>query len=213
MLSDLMHQQYAAFLIVVIALVISISVHECGHAIADELQGDPTARNAGRITLNPIKHLDPFGALMIVLVGFGWGRPVPINPAAMRNRRFGAAIVGFAGPVTNIILAFGTALVARVTNIPLFSFTPSIGQQFVLEFLYINIILAMLNLLPIPPLDGSRILGAILPPEKQRFIFFMDQWGFVVLLLLALFVLPNVFSRVGPHVELFVLRVVGYPGA
>lgn len=208
MLTYLVHRQFEAFVIVVVVLVVSISIHEFGHAVIDELQGDPTARNAGRLTLNPMAHLDPLGAVMLVLVGFGWGKPVPINPAAMRSRRYGSALVGAAGPITNVLLSFAAALVARFASINIFS--GSVAAQVVQEFIYINIILALLNLLPIPPLDGSRIVGSVLPPDKQRFIYFMDQWGFVVLLLLALFVLPSVFNRLGPHIESFVLRTVGY---
>ena len=216
MLTLLIHGQIVGFLIIAAVLVASISIHEYGHALADELQGDPTARLAGRLTLNPIAHLDPFGALMIVMVGFGWGKPVPISPANMRSRRFGAAFVGIAGPLTNLILAVATALLARALHI----FIPFLGlgapggisivSLVVTKFLYLNILLMLLNLIPIPPLDGSRVVSALLPPDKQQFIFFMDKWGVLLLLLAAFFILPSVLPPIADSVERALLRVVGY---
>ncbi len=206
MLTLLAHGQWSDFFIISITLVLSIALHEFGHAVADEFEGDPTARLAGRLTVNPLRHLDPFGTLMIVLVGFGWGKPVPMTTSKLRNRRFGAAVVGFAGPVVNVILAFvAAALVTRVDPTNPFSLT----SRFLFEFLYINVLLAILNLLPIPPLDGSRILGSVLPPERQQIVYFLDQYGFVILLVAALFVLPPIFSRVTPHIVSWILRLVG----
>lgn len=217
MLPYLISHDYVGFLIVGIVLIIAISLHEFGHAVADEMEGDPTARLAGRLTINPRNHLDPFGTLMIALVGFGWGKPCPISPANMRNRRFGSAIVGFAGPLVNALLAVATAVVARALRIQLVSGFGAPGipvtERLVSGFLYINVVLALLNLIPIPPLDGSRILGAILPPDKQRFVFFMDKWGFLILLLLAFFVLPSFLGRLATSAEIHLLQLVGYPVA
>src|SRR2546421_2363955 len=115
MIDLLVHGQFSDFILIVLAIVLAIALHEFGHAAADELQGDPTARLAGRLTLNPLRHLDPFGTVMIVLVGFGWGKPVPMTPSKLRNRRVGAAVVGAAGPLVNVILAFTAgALLARL---------------------------------------------------------------------------------------------------
>lgn len=207
MLTLLIHGQWTDFFIIALVLVFSIALHEFGHAVADELEGDPTARLAGRLTLNPIAHLDPFGAVMIVLVGFGWGKPVPMTTTKLRNRRFGAAVVGFAGPVVNVILAVAAAAVyGREANLfNQLSFTNRVLSSVVT----LNILLAILNLLPIPPLDGSRILSAVLPPERQQFIYFLDQYGFVILLLAALFVLPPIFSRITPQIASWLVRVVG----
>jgi Zn-dependent protease len=210
MLPYLMHRDFTDFVLVGLTLVIAIALHEFGHALMDELQGDPTARLAGRLTINPMAHLDPFGTLMIVLVGFGWGKPVPMSPPHMRNRRYGAALVGLAGPAVNLLLAFASALVARYLSL-----NPTDGatfaERFISTFLYINILLVVLNLIPIPPLDGSRVLSALLPPDKQQFIYFLDQWGFVILLVVALFVLPSILPPIASHVEVWILRLVGYP--
>jgi Zn-dependent protease len=175
--------------------------------VADDLEGDPTARLAGRLTVNPIRHLDPFGTVMIVLVGFGWGKPVPMTTSKLRNRRFGAAVVGFAGPAVNVILAIAAAAVyGREVN--LFN-EFSLTNRILSSVVTLNILLAILNLLPIPPLDGSRILSAVLPPEHQQFIYFLDQYGFLILLLAALFVLPPIFTRITPHIATWLVNLVG----
>lgn len=215
MLQFLIHRDFTDVIIIGIALIVAISLHEFGHALADEMQGDPTARLAGRLTVNPRAHLDPFGTAMIVLVGFGWGKPVPMSPANLRNRRFGAAIVGIAGPAVNLVLALATALLARVTNspVPFIGFGAVSGVSFASRlmagFLYINVLLLILNLVPIPPLDGSRVVSALLPPDRQQFIFFMDKWGFVVLLIVALFVLPTILPPIASFVETGILHLVG----
>lgn len=213
MLPYLIHHDYSDFIIVGLCLIVAITIHEFGHAVADQIEGDPTARLEGRLSLNPAAHLDPFGALMIVLVGFGWGKPVPIQPANMRSQRYGSAIVGIAGPLTNVILAFGTAVVARAANIPLFiGFGGGLGitlaERLASGFIFINVLLFLLNLIPVPPLDGSRIVSALLPPDKQKYVYFMDRWGFVILLVLALLVLPSILGRIAGGVDQEVLRLV-----
>ncbi len=213
MLPYLIHHDYSDFIIVGLCLIVAITIHEFGHAVADMIEGDPTARLEGRLSLNPAAHLDPFGALMIVLVGFGWGKPVPIQPANMRSQRYGSAIVGIAGPLTNVILAFGTAVVARAANIPLFiGFGGGLGitlpERLASGFIFINVLLLLLNLIPVPPLDGSRIVSALLPPDKQKYVYFMDRWGFVILLVLALLVLPSILGRIAGGVDQEVLRLV-----
>ncbi|GAC1372320.1 MAG: site-2 protease family protein [Actinomycetota bacterium] len=215
MLRFLTTGDYLSFIIIAITLIVAISLHEFGHALAAELQGDSTAREAGRLTVNPLRHLDPVGALMIVIIGFGWGKPVPISPARMHNRRFGSALVGIAGPAVNMLLAIATALVARFLHIPLFGDFGGIpGYSFVDRlisgFLYINVLLAIFNLIPVPPLDGSRVLSALLPPSKQRFIFFVDQWGFLILLAAALLGLLRAIPPIAGHVEGWILTLVGY---
>ena len=205
MIDLLIHGQFSDFILIVLAIVLAIALHEFGHAAADELQGDPTARLAGRLTLNPLRHLDPFGTVMIVLVGFGWGKPVPMTPSKLRNRRVGAAVVGAAGPLVNVILAFiSGALLGRMDP----TTYGSLGYRFVSEFLYLNVLLAILNLLPIPPLDGSRILSAVLPPSKQHIIFFLDQYGFVILLIAAFLVLPSILGPISTSASRLVLRLV-----
>lgn len=194
---------FQSFILVAIVLLLALSLHEFGHALAAELQGDHTARLAGRLTLNPAAHIDPFGALAMVLVGFGWGKPVPFSPRALRSPRFGSAIVGIAGPLVNVALAFLAAILIRVVHPDL-----EVFARFLAIMLYLNVLLAVFNLFPIPPLDGSRILSALLPPSKQRFLFFMDKWGMLILIV-AIFLVPGVFGRAAYYFEGIVRRLVG----
>jgi Zn-dependent protease len=199
MLQMLINGQFKLLILYALVLVIAISLHEFGHAYAADVQGDRTPRLAGRLTLNPLAHLDPIGSLAIVLAGFGWGKPVPFSPRALRNQRAGPAIVALAGPAVNVVLAVISAgLLARGNFGGLFG-------DFLQVMLYLNIVLAIFNLIPIPPLDGSRLLTLLLPPSKQRIIFFLDQWGFLILLGLVFFVLPRVLFPVVTTIERWLL--------
>lgn len=197
----------AGFLIVALVFVVALSLHEFGHAVAATAQGDPTARLAGRLTVNPRAHLDPLGTVMLLLVGFGWGKPVPFAPNKLRSERFGGAVVGLAGPLVNVLLAFvsAAALVSTVRNGNL----DGLLAQSLFISLRLNIALALFNLLPIPPLDGSRILSALLPPSKHHIIYFLDKWGFVLLLLLAFIVFPSLAGPVIGAATGLILNVVG----
>ena len=161
-------------------------MHEYAHGFVAFLLGDSTAKHQGRLTLNPIPHIDPIGTIlvpgMLFLLGtgflFGWAKPVPYNPYNLKNQRWGPSMVGVAGPATNIIIALVFALIIR--------FVPGIPSDFVV-FLGIivlaNIILGVFNLMPIPPLDGSKVLYALLPPSMMRFQEFLDRYGFFILIL------------------------------
>lgn len=187
----LMAGEIAAFVVIMAILVIAIALHEFGHALAASAQGDPTARNAGRLTLNPIRHLDPIGTFLLAFVGFGWGKPVPFNPNYLRNKRLGSAIVGVAGPAMNLFLAFVGALALRV--LPPVDLGSGFLQPAAMAeaFVFFNVLLMLFNLIPIPPLDGSRALTALLPARHQHIVFWLDRWGFLLLLVLVFFVLPN----------------------
>lgn len=205
MIELLLQGDVASFIIIGIALVIAIALHEFGHALAADLQGDPTPRLAGRLKLNPLAHLDPIGTFMLVMVGFGWGKPVPFSEHRLRNRRSGVAIVALAGPMVNLALALVAAgLFTRLTS-------PGRVQDLVFLFLYINVILAIFNLIPIPPLDGSRILTLLLPPSKHHIIFFLDKWGFLILIALVFFVLPGTLGAVAGRVSNLLLSLFGSP--
>ena len=193
------------FVLAAVAIVIALCLHEFGHAAVATMQGDPTARLAGRLTVNPRAHLDPFGTLMIVLVGFGWGKPVPFTATKLKSRRFGPALVGVAGPAVNLLLAF----VAAATLVALRGETSRLLARFLVLSLELNVVLAIFNLLPIPPLDGSRILTAVLPPSKQHIIFFLDRWGFVILLVVVFFLFrPLVSPLIGATIR-GILALVG----
>ncbi len=155
-------------------ILFSLSFHEAAHAFMANKLGDPTARNLGRTSLNPIKHIDPFGFLAMLVIGFGWAKPVPINARRFENPRRGMALSSLAGPVSNLILAVGFALLAGGTNllwkylIPMTETNWNIVNYVFLFFyygIYLNISLAIFNFIPVPPLDGSRILSVVLPPK------------------------------------------------
>lgn len=165
------------------ALLIALTVHEYAHARAAVMLGDPTPRFSGRLTLNPVAHLDPIGLLMLWLFRFGWAKPVPINPNNFTNYRQGMFIVSLAGPVSNMVLALITALVIGV----LAKFHLLSGDWVkVLWMTYsYNIILAVFNLLPIPPLDGSKVLASLLPGRQGYMFEQIEQYGPFILIALV----------------------------
>jgi Zn-dependent protease len=174
----------------------SITFHEFSHAAVATLQGDDTARSRGRLTLNPIAHLDPLGSIALILAGIGWGRPVPYNPTNLRNRRFGAVIVSLAGPASNFVLALAAVVAVRLIY-------PTAETAFDIPFslrlldilVAVNVILGVFNLLPIPPLDGSSLLSLVLPPSRQSIVRFLEQYG--IFLLLGLLILaPNLLTPI-----------------
>jgi len=169
-------------LISLCVILIAITIHEFSHALAADILGDPTPRFAGRLTLNPIKHLDPIGFLMLLLVRFGWAKPVPINPYNFKDPARGSMIVSFAGPASNLFAAwFVATLIKFLPNVistnPIFGFT---GEYFI----FINLALAVFNLLPIPPLDGSHIVEPFLSEDIKRTL---EQYGFFILIFILIF--------------------------
>ena len=162
------------------ALLIALTVHEYAHARAAVTLGDPTPRLMGRLTLNPVAHLDPIGLIMLWLFKFGWAKPVPINPSYFKNYRQGTLMVSLAGPVSNMLLALLTAfLIVISAKMELLS-----GNWIkVLGMTYsYNIILAIFNLLPIPPLDGSKVLASILPGQQERIFEQLEPYGPFILM-------------------------------
>ena len=155
-----------------IVLLFSAIIHEVAHGYAALFQGDTTAKYENRLTLNPIRHIDPFGTIILPLllfvfhspVLFGWAKPVPFNPYNLRNRKWGEAIVAGAGPAINIVIALVFGLFLRFS----FPFIPTTAIFIVEMIVFINIMLAIFNLMPIPPLDGSKVLFALLPENALR---------------------------------------------
>ncbi|HWR09245.1 site-2 protease family protein [Sporomusa sp.] len=165
------------------ALLIALTVHEYAHARTAVALGDPTPRFMGRLTLNPVAHLDPIGLLMLWLFKFGWAKPVPINPSYFKNYRQGMVMVSLAGPVSNMILALITAFaIGILAKMQLLS-----GDWVkVLWMTYsYNIILAIFNLVPIPPLDGSKVLASLLPGRQGHVFDQLEQYGPFILMALV----------------------------
>jgi len=181
--SDLSLAQIAG---IAIALVVGITFHEFSHAfIADQL-GDHRPRALGRVSLNPVAHLDPMGAIVFVLAGFGWGKPVPVNVYALRPGRIGMAFVAGGGPIANVAVAAVAAVIHRVLEI---AGVGGFALDVTFWIVLFNLLLAFFNLLPIPPLDGYNILLAFLPPRAAFTVQRYAQYGIIVLLLLVF--LPN----------------------
>lgn len=173
-------------------LVISVVIHEVSHGYAAGLLGDPTAKLAGRLTLNPIKHLDPIGSVflpaVLAIIGgpvFGWAKPVPFNPYNLRAGKWGPAIVAGAGPLSNIILALIFGLSIRFGLVQ--TYLPEANLLFQI-IVFVNIILAVFNMIPVPPLDGSKILFAILPHQLRWLEEVLTRYQLALILLLVLFV-------------------------
>ena len=175
-----------SFLIFLAALFLAISIHEAAHAWAADRLGDPTARFSGRLTLNPFAHLDPLGTLMLLLFGFGWGKPVPVDYYNLRQPRRDAALISLAGPLSNLILAIFISLVWRL-GIYLSPPSGQILSFFFLPLLQLNLILGVFNLLPLNPLDGGKILTGLLPsPQSEAVASFLESYSLILLILLFL---------------------------
>lgn len=178
----------------ILTLIIALTIHEFSHAFVADRFGDTTARNAGRLTLNPLKHLDVFGSLMLLLVGFGWAKPVPVNPYALRRRSDSALMwVSLAGPASNLLLAILAGFVLRFRLVPWTAsgaFLPS-AAEFLFTFLSINLLLMLFNLIPLSPLDGEKVLSFLLPAKLQEGFAGIQRFG-PLLLMVLLFGLPLV---------------------
>lgn len=186
-------------IVLIAVLIFSIMIHEIAHGLAALWQGDWTAQQAGRLTLNPMKHLDPWGSFIIpffliisgVGIVFGWAKPVPYNPYNLRDQKYGPAIVGAAGPLSNLFLALFSGVLIRLLLVLGVSSSAFIFIVLAL-FVQTNILLMIFNLLPIPPLDGSKLLFTFLPISEHTKQL-MEQYGFVFLLLF-LYMFAGVFS-------------------
>ena len=165
------------------AIIIGLTFHEFAHGWVAYQLGDDTAKRQGRLTLNPIAHIDPLGFIMLIIARFGWAKPVPVNPYNMHiNPKKGMLYVSLAGPVTNLMLAILSAFFVRIGILA--GVNSIIFYQMLYYMVFINLILAVFNLLPIPPLDGSKILSGLLPGE-QEWLFALERYGIVILLILV----------------------------
>ena len=164
----------------------ALTFHELAHGYVAWNLGDPTAKNAGRLTMNPLKHLDPLGVIAFIIMKIGWAKPVPVDPRYFKDPQKGMLLVALAGPAANVLTAIASAILVKllimVPVIPMFILKPLVGM--LVASVWINIMLAVFNCLPIPPLDGSRVLMGILPPRMAYSYAKMEPYGFILLLIL-----------------------------
>jgi Zn-dependent protease len=176
---DLLAASPLAFVIFLGGLLLSIAIHEFAHCFVTDRLGDPTPRIRGRLTLNPLAHLDPLGTLAIVLTGFGWGKPAPYDPYNLKEPVRDAALIAAAGPASNLLIATLLSMLIKL----------GIGGEFValfsIQLIFINVALALFNLIPIYPLDGSKILRALLPAQASlEYEDVMERYGTIILMML-----------------------------
>jgi len=201
-LLNLLIKDPLTFVLIAIPLLYSVILHELAHGWVAYRMGDPTARMMGRLSLNPLRHLDPVGTLMLFIFGFGWARPVPVNFANLQGSRKGLIFVSSAGIVVNMILAFAAIFLLRLL-------TPSehgVAYKMLYYMAHINIILAAFNLIPIPPLDGSKILMGFLSNRFQYALARLEPYGFFIIIGLLYFGVLN------PLIDFFrwiILSIIG----
>lgn len=192
----------AELLIRAIAVLLAISVHEMSHGYAAYFLGDKTAKSMGRLSLNPLRHLDPVGALCLLVFGFGWAKPVMINPAYFKKPKRDMALTALAGPLSNFILAFLSLAVFKLLTLAPFMNSSFFAAEWIATFLstfaLLNIGLGVFNLIPIPPLDGSKVFLPLLPPRLYMDIMRYEHLGWIVLIIaLGLGVLDPIIGTVG----------------
>lgn len=204
----------------IVVMIISIVIHEVAHGYSAYLLGDNTARLSGRLTLNPIKHLDPFGSVILPLLLYistagsfliGWARPVPYNPANLKNGRVGNMIVAFSGIATNLVIAIFFGLLIRFAptlGLPLYNPDSLLMHPFYkisTIIVMLNLVLALFNIIPIPPLDGSKILFSFLPTKYRYIENFLERWGIFLLLFFIIFL----WSKIAPLIYITFSFITG----
>lgn len=193
------------------AVLLCLTVHETCHGLAAYALGDPTARRAHRLSLNPLRHIDWFGLLMMFAAGFGWAKPVPVNPNYFKKPKQGMALTALAGPVSNFLLALLTLLAARIfCDVAAYSETNQRILDYLLMVAVLSIGLGLFNLVPIPPLDGSKVLFAVLPDRAYDWLMRNERYGMLLLFALVFFdVGSNVLSKTIQWVFDLFCRMVG----
>ncbi len=202
MMINLLLQDPITYLMAAISILFAFTIHEYAHAQAIDILGDKTPRMVGRLSLNPLKHIDPIGMFFILIIGFGWGKPVPFNPLNLKDKKKGPMLIALAGPLSNLFLALFMALIIRVFNIG----NPGL-LNFFLIFIQLNIVLCVFNLIPIPPLDGSHILFRFLKSHQLKTTLMRNPFASILIaVLLMQYILVPFVVR-----PLYGLMVVGFP--
>lgn len=208
---SLITQSPLIFFAYLVALLFVLTIHEFSHAFSAYLAGDPTAKDAGRITLNPLVHLDVFGLIMLFLAGFGWGKPVPINPNNFKSPRRDVLLVSLAGPLSNLITGVILIFILKFINL---NFDLASGNLLII-FLFLLVILSfslgIFNLIPIPPLDGSKILFSLLPERFNKLKYLLIQYGpwfLIGLIILDNFLNLGIFSNLYNRLLSFISNII-----
>ncbi|QUH26582.1 site-2 protease family protein [Serpentinicella alkaliphila] len=183
-------------------ILLGLTIHEYSHALSAYYMGDDTAKYYGRLSLNPIKHIDPIGFLMLLFAGFGWAKPVPVNPNNFKNRKLGYFLVSISGPLSNFILAI---LLTFILGLQITMQNNKTVEQIIFFGIYINLVLGVFNLFPIPPLDGSKLLLLILPDTMEHKYYSIQKYSYALLFLLLYF---GVISKVLFPIVQFILNYV-----
>lgn len=180
---NLLFQNPLEFFIIALMLIVAIAIHEFSHAWFADRLGDPTARLAGRLTIDPRAHLDPIGSFLLLFVGFGWGKPVPFDPFNLKNPKKDAAVISFAGPLSNLLMAVAASLVFRYLDFIPILIPGEIGGILNL-FIYFNVLLGVFNLIPVHPLDGFKVVAGLLPKKYYHDWLSLEPYGMIFLIFL-----------------------------
>ena len=196
-------------IILIPVLLFSLCFHEFSHAFIAYKLGDDTAERMGRLNISPLNHLDPMGTMMLLFVGFGWAKPVPVNPYNLKDPKKDMMLIAAAGPISNLILAFLGSILLKYLPYNLISNLPEVFYLFI----YINIALAIFNLIPLPPLDGSQIISGLLPPNKHYLLANINKYGPNILLgliFLGIFTNINIIHMImSPFINFFMFIFLG----
>lgn len=195
-------------LVILPVLLLSLTIHEAAHAVTANWYGDPTARRLGRISLNPAVHVDPVGTVLLPLLGilaggfvFGWAKPVPVNPANLRRPRQDFLVIAAAGPASNIVLAIGASWLLAAVGLEAAGGWAGAVATFAFAMLQLNLLLAVFNMIPVPPLDGGNVLAGLLPEWlAEPYDRLVRPWGFVILLVLM--ATGSLYQIIGPPMSL-----------
>ena len=200
-LLNLLLKDPLTFILIAVPLLYAVIFHELAHGWVAYRLGDPTAKNLGRLTLNPVKHLDLVGTLLLFIFGFGWAKPVPVNFNRLGGGRLGMMLVSAAGIIVNILLAFSVLFVYRLLSLD----PQTLSAKMMFYFARINIILAAFNLIPLPPLDGSKVLLSLASPAVKKLVFRLERYGFLILIVLLYF---NVLDPVIRFFQWMILSLI-----